>query len=163
LNKDQVLEKITIQLCTPTPPLLIEGSISSAFQTPQNPRQLDHKVRSLQRSLQKRKLSSSPVSHIQHLEKAAQMAMSMNLLLQQEIKALRAENERKLKKKVRKRASLGNDLFLSIQEGHDRIQQLNEQVDEQVDKPIPEPRQRAPPRCSGCWITGHTIRNCPSK
>lgn len=163
LNKDQVLEKITFQLRTPTPPPLIEGSISSAFQTPQNPRQLDHKVRSLQRSLQKRKLSSSPVSHIQHLEKAAQMAMSMNLLLQQEIKALRAENERKLKKKVRKHASLGNDLFLSIQEGRDRIQQLNEQVDEQVDKPIPEPRQRAPPRCSGCWTIGHTIRNCPSK
>ncbi|KAG2001679.1 hypothetical protein GB937_010022 [Aspergillus fischeri] len=30
LNEDQVLEKITFQLCTPTP-LLLEGSISSAF------------------------------------------------------------------------------------------------------------------------------------
>ena len=81
LDKDRVLEKITFQLRTPTPPF-IEGSISSASQTPQNPRQLDHKVRSLQKSLQKRKLSSSPISHIQHLEKAAQMAMNMNLLLQ---------------------------------------------------------------------------------
>jgi hypothetical protein len=82
LDQDRVLEKITFQLRTPTPPLVeAEGSISSAFQTPQNTQQLNHKVRSLQRSLQKRTLSSSPVSHIQHLEKAAQMAMDTNLLL----------------------------------------------------------------------------------
>jgi hypothetical protein len=31
LNEDQVLEKITFQLRTPTPPPLLEGSISSAF------------------------------------------------------------------------------------------------------------------------------------
>jgi hypothetical protein len=38
LDKDRVLEKITFQLRTPTPPLLLtDGSISSAFQTPQNP------------------------------------------------------------------------------------------------------------------------------
>ena len=65
LNQDRVLEKITFQLRTPTPPPnLTEGSISSAFQTPQNPRQLGHKVRSLQRSLRKKRtLSSSPVSY----------------------------------------------------------------------------------------------------
>ena len=39
LDKDRVLEKITFQLRTPTPPLVeAESSISSAFQTPQNPR-----------------------------------------------------------------------------------------------------------------------------
>ncbi|KAG2001677.1 hypothetical protein GB937_010019 [Aspergillus fischeri] len=146
LNEDQVLEKITFQLCTPTPPLL-EGSISSAFQTPQNPQQLDQKVRSLQRSLQKRKLSSSPVSHIQHLEKAAQMAMNMNLLLQEEIKVLRAENERKMRNKARRRANLGNDILLSVQEGQSRIQQLDMPLVEQVSEPTPIPRQRAPPRC----------------
>jgi hypothetical protein len=50
-NQDWVLKKITFQLRTPTPPLPVEGSISSAFQTLQNPQQLDHKIRSLQRSL----------------------------------------------------------------------------------------------------------------
>jgi hypothetical protein len=44
-----------------------------------------------------------------------------------------------MKKKARKRASLGNDLFISVQEGRDRIQQLNEQVDEQVGEPVPMP------------------------
>jgi hypothetical protein len=47
----------------------------------------------------------------------------MNLLLQQETKVLRAENERKMKKKARQRVSLGNNLFISVQEGRDRIQE----------------------------------------
>ena len=84
LDKERVLLKITFQLHTPTPPPSLdgEGSISSTFQTPQNTHQLDHKFQSLQRSLnKKRRLSSSPVSHLQHLEKAAQTAMNMNLLL----------------------------------------------------------------------------------
>ncbi|KAJ6084345.1 hypothetical protein N7486_011145 [Penicillium sp. IBT 16267x] len=164
LDQDRVLEKVTFQLRTPTPPLIeVEGSISSAFQTPQNPRQLDQKVRSLQRSLRKRMLSSSPVSHIQHLEKAAQMAMNTNLLLQQQIKVLQAENERKTRKRARRRTTLGNDLILFVQEGQNRVQQLDTQLNEQVDEPTPRPRQRAPQRCSGCGIIGHTVRSCPSK
>jgi hypothetical protein len=54
------------------------------------------------------------MSHIQHLEKAAQMAMNINLLLQQEIKVLRAENERKRNKKARRHANLGDNTILSI-------------------------------------------------
>lgn len=74
----------TARSAAPTPPPLTEGSISSAFQTPQTTRQLNHKVRHLQRSLtKKRQLSSSPVSHLQHLEKSAQTAMNLNLLLHQ--------------------------------------------------------------------------------
>jgi hypothetical protein len=91
------------------------------------------------------------------------MAMNANLLLQQEIKVLRAENEWKMKKKARKHINLGNNLFISVQEGRDRIQQVDEQVDEQVDQPIPISHQRAPPTCSGCWTIGHTRRSCPNK
>lgn len=75
MDPEHVLSKLAFQLRTPTPPL-VEGSISSAFQTPQNTRQLDQKVRSLQNSLNKRRqLPSSPIAHTRHLEKAAQMAM----------------------------------------------------------------------------------------
>ena len=49
------------------------------------------------------------------------MVMNMNLLLQQEIKVLRAENERKVKKKARRHTILGNDLLLSIEEGQTRV------------------------------------------
>jgi hypothetical protein len=98
LDKDQVLEKITFQPRTSTPPA-IEGSISSAFKHLKILASLITKFAALQRSLRKRKLSRRPVSDIQHLEKAAQMAMNMNLL-QQETKVLRAEIERKMKKKA---------------------------------------------------------------
>jgi hypothetical protein len=55
IDQVQVLKKITFQLRTPTPSLLVEGSISSAFQPVRDPRQQDYKVRSLQRSLQKKR------------------------------------------------------------------------------------------------------------
>ena len=122
LDQDWVLEKITFQLRIPTLLLLVEGLISSAFQAPQNSCQLDYKIRSIQKSIQKRNLSSSPVLHIQHLEKCAQMAMKTNLLLQQEIKVVRAENERKIKKRARRHAPLGNHAILTVQEGLDRVQ-----------------------------------------
>ena len=166
LDKERVLSKITFQLHTPTPPPSLdgEGSISSTFQTPQNTRQLDHKFQSLQRSLnKKRRLFSSPVSHLQHLEKAAQTAMNMNLLLHQEIKSLRAQNERKIKKRARRNATLGTDTILSVQEGQNRFQQLDTQVDRHVEESTPRPRKRAPQRCSGCNIIGHTVRSCLSK
>jgi hypothetical protein len=150
LNQGRVLEKVTFQLRTSTSLLSAEYSILSASQTPQNHRQLGHKVRSLQKSLQrKRTLSSSPMSHIHHLENAAQMAMHMSHLLQQEIKALRTENERKIEKKARKRATLGRYLFISVQEGRDRIQQFGTHVEEQVEDPTSGARQRATPQCCG--------------
>ena len=166
LDKERVLSKITFQLHTPTPPpsLIEEGSISSAFQTPQNTCQFGHKVKSLQRSLnKKRMLSSSPVSHLQHLEKAALDAMNANLFLHQEVKSLRTQNERKIKKRTRRNATLGTDTILSVQEGQNRFQQLDSEVNRQVDESTPRPCKRAPQCCSGCGTVGHTIWVCPNK
>jgi hypothetical protein len=101
------------------------------------------------------------MSHIQYLEKTAQMAMNMNLILQQKIAALRAENEHKKKKKARRQATLESSIILNIQKDHDRVEQLDKQLDkqlnEQLNEPTPAPRQRAPPRCSSCNTIGHTI------
>jgi hypothetical protein len=88
------------------------------------------------------------------------MVMNMNLLLQQEIKVLHTKNEWKMKKKARKYTSLGNNIFISVQEGHNHIQQISEQVNEQVGEPTPISCQRAPPCCSGCWTIRHTRRSC---
>lgn len=88
------------------------------------------------------------------------MAMNTNILLHEEIKSLRAQNEQKIKKRARRNANLGTDTILSVQEGQERVQQLDTQIEEQVDS---VPRQRAPRRCSGCGTIGHTIRSCPNK
>lgn len=100
------------------------------------------------------------MSHLQYLEKAAQMVTNMKLLLHQEIKPVRAQNEGK--KRARKKANLGTNTILSVQEGQDRLQQLDTQVEEQVKKAISRPRQRAPRHFSGCWNAGHTRRSCPN-
>ena len=90
------------------------------------------------------------------------MAINMNLLLQQEIKVLQVENERKTKKKARRRAAIGNDTILSMQEGLNQVQQLNMQAEMQAeDSSIT--RQRALPHCSICWTIGHNRRSCPNK
>ena len=87
----------------------------------------------------------------------------MNLFLHQEIKVLRVENEQKMTKKARRRGNLGQDTMLSIQEDQERVQQLDIVVEAEAEADIQRPRQRAPPRCSGCGTIGHIIRSCPSK
>jgi hypothetical protein len=91
------------------------------------------------------------------------MVININLILQQEITALRAENERKKKKKTRRQGILGSNIILNIQKDRDRVEQLDKQLNEQLNESTPAPRQRAPPRCSGCNTIGHTIRYCPNK
>ena len=57
--------------------------------------------------------------------------------------------------KARKRALLGNDLLLSIQEGQNRPQQLDLSLNEEPNNSTAGDRKRAPARCSGCgnnWI-----------
>ena len=76
------------------------------------------------------------MSYIQHLEKCAQMAMKTNLLLQQEIKVVQAENKRKIKKRARRHAALGNHALLTVQEGLHHIQQLDVQVEEQAQEQV---------------------------
>jgi len=48
--------------------------------------------------------------------------MNVNLLLQQEIKVLQAENKWKIKKKIKKHAILGDNLVLFVQEGQNHVQ-----------------------------------------
>ena len=89
--------------------------------------------------------------------------MNANLFLHQEIKSLRTQNERKIKKRTRRNATLGTDTILSVQEGQNHFQQLDSEVNRQVDESTPRSRKRAPQRCSGCGTVGHTIRVCPNK
>lgn len=57
--------------------------------------------------------------------------MNANIFLHQEIKALRAQNERKVKKRARRNATLCTDTNLSVQEGQNQVQQLDLQVNRQ--------------------------------
>jgi hypothetical protein len=67
------------------------------------------------------------------------MAMNMNLILQQEIAALRAENKRKKKKKTRRQDILESNIILNIQKDRDRVEQLDKQLNKQLNKSISAP------------------------
>ncbi|KAL1960666.1 hypothetical protein VTO42DRAFT_7245 [Malbranchea cinnamomea] len=163
VNAERVLSKITFQLHTPTPLPVASPLSSPSLQTPQNPRQLQHHLQTLQKSLRKRDISSSPVCHIDRLERAAQVSMATNLLPQQEIKLLQAENERQTRKRARTRAILGTQPLMNVQQGRDQLQQQNKQHTRQDAAAGQGAQQRAPRRCSGCNNTGHTVRRCPSR
>ena len=45
-----------------------------------------------------------------------------------------------IKKRARRRAIVGNDLVLFIQEGQNRVEQLDTQLNGQVTEPTPRPR-----------------------
>jgi len=83
------------------------------------------------------------------------MAMNTNILLYEETKSLRAQNERKIKKRAKRNANSGTDTIICVQEGQERVQQLDTQVEEQVDR---VPRQRAPRPLRRRGAIGHTIR-----
>ena len=67
------------------------------------------------------------MSHLQHFDKVAQLAMGVNAL--HKIKSVCPENERKIEKRAWKKAALGACTILSVQEGQQRIQELDTQVE----------------------------------
>lgn len=50
------------------------------------------------------------------------MAMQTQLLLEQEIRSICTENGRQRQRKAKKRAELGHDRLLNVQEGQNRVQ-----------------------------------------
>ena len=91
------------------------------------------------------------------------MAMHSAVLLTEENRQLRAENERQKKKRVKRRSYIATGGVLTVQEGLNRSQMVDiEHVEEPTSIPQ-EPRIRAPPRCSICSSLKHNARVCPQK
>lgn len=68
-----------------------------------------------------------------------------------------------MKKKTRGHVALRSDLFISVYEGRDRIQELNTHLEEQAEEQASRPCQRAPACCSGCGTVSHKVWSCPTQ
>jgi len=86
--------------------------------------------------------------------KGAQMAMQNALLLEHEVKQLRAANKTQKRKRNTARTFIATGGILTGAEGQQRSQEAADLLAGVVDEGE-RPRKRAPPRCSNCHQIGH--------
>jgi DDE superfamily endonuclease/Tc5 transposase DNA-binding domain/helix-turn-helix, Psq domain len=166
-NPERVLSKLHTQLKTPTPPSTSHTNAPAntqawAFETPHDTAQLV-----LQANAMKRTALPTPTNRaLDQLVKGCQMAMNSAVLLAEENRQLRHENERQKKKRAKKRTFIATGGVLTNQEGIARQQRS------QVTNIVPERevvtveatvKTRAPRTCSMCKSLLHTARTCPTK
>ena len=91
------------------------------------------------------------------------MAMNSAVLLAEENRQLRAENERQKKKRAKQRLYIATGGVLTVQEGLDLSQIANEGLQSVVATQEATVKTRAPRTCSLCRSLLHTARICPTK
>jgi hypothetical protein len=168
-NPDRVLSKLDIRLRTPTPPSSRDSKWSP--KTPSNYVQLQKQASSIEALLKQRSKSPpSPLnSAINQVLKACQITMQSAAILEKEVSDLRAENEKKKRKKTRSTRQIPSEEGLSVLEASTLIAQpeqavLAEGSREVGPAPAPsQPRTRAKTKCSVCGIQGHRMTTCPNR
>ena len=83
------------------------------------------------------------------------------VILADENRKLRTENERQKKKRSVRRSYIATGGVLSVQEGIDRSVEVDLEHTEQVADQVTRPQTRAPKKCSMCKSLTHTARTCP--
>jgi len=91
------------------------------------------------------------------------MAMHSAILLTEENRRLRSENERQKKKRAKRKAYVATGGVLTVQEGLNRSQLVNTKLTDEVTDQPTELRIRAPNKCSMCKSLKHTARTCPTR
>ena len=168
-DPDRVLRKLNIQLKTPTPPE--SRSTNSAPKTPYTARQLEKQVSTVKKLLKARTQSpsSSLEQRLEKLIKGHELHLNELTLAREELRKLRASNKKQVQKRKRSARQLASAEGLTIQEGLEQFQRINEASEAHdtlsTDSALStiEPRVRAPPRCSNCHNLGHKRLQCPNR
>ncbi|KAH7463246.1 hypothetical protein FOMA001_g18207 [Fusarium oxysporum f. sp. matthiolae] len=166
-DPEVVISKLDVQLRTPTPAEEeAQQAQSWTSRTPRTVLEAGSQSEYLQRRI-RRHHSSSPESileALQSLTKAVKRNMHETALLRAENRELRQANEILSRRRRAKRTRLQNRGSMTIQEGHDLIDQMD--VDIQIvaessrsggQGSSAQPRVR---RCGTCGKTGHNARTC---
>jgi hypothetical protein len=176
-NPDRVYQQLDIQVKTPTPPGSRSGqqsSPSSCFQTPHNPRQIQHEVTAAKAFYkQHMTIPTSPLDRrLDRISRACERQMIDITIVRKEVHDLRAANEKEKQKRRRSTKRIVHEGGLTRQEAQDLIQSQNQSDQSsqpvannpaQPEHVVSQPRVRAPQKCSGCGIIGHNILRCPSR
>jgi hypothetical protein len=176
LDAERLLHKLNISLRNPSPPSSRPRSSSSQF-TPKTPKTVTQlfKQASLLKTLLDRR-SHSPPSPIKtvvdQIIKGSYLSLHGAALLTQENANLRAANEKIVKKRNPSHKKIPCEEGLTVEEGLQLIEQLNQPVEAdgvvshtqgELRSQVNPPPTRAPPRCSGCREIGHRINVCKNR
>jgi hypothetical protein len=166
-DPDRVLAKLCTQLRTPTPP----GDLPQLQgqwipETPHNVSELELQAKAIKDYIQRR--TQSPPSPtdlaLNQLVKGCQLAMHNAVILAEENKQLRVENQRQKAKRAQKRTYIATGGVLSVQEGLNRSNTAGKGPVSAVGRVTDQdlgPQTRAPRMCSMCRSLLHTARTCP--
>jgi hypothetical protein len=166
-DPERVLSKLNTQLRTPTPPPLMAplGQGPWVPETPHNTAQLELQTKAIKDYIKRR--THSPPSPtdlaLNQLVKGCQMAMNSAVLMAEENRQLRAENERQKKKRATRRSYIATGVVLIVQEGLDRSEMANVGLESGIMDQEAPIQTRAPRTCSLCRSLSHTARTCPTK
>src|SRR5450432_2354198 len=169
-DPERVLSKLNTQLRTPTPPPLplpLPALDQGPWipETPHNTTQLELQSKAIKDYIKRRtKSPPSPTDlALNQLVKGCEMAMNSAVLLREEVRQLRAENERQKKKRAKRRSYIAIGGVLTVQEGLDLSQIANEGLQGGVAIQEATVKTRAPRTYSMCKSLSHTARTCPTK
>jgi hypothetical protein len=170
-NPDRVIQQLTIQLKTPTPPPSRSSNTqSSCLQTPQNPRQFKRQMTTIKKRMSRRTRSPSEVidEAILRMSKAYEMTMNDLLLVQKENHDLRAAHEKEKQKCQRSKKQISSKQGITREEAQALIQGQIEASQAAIttpaepELPASQPVVRRQFQCSGCGTIGHRINRCPN-
>ncbi|EEA18507.1 conserved hypothetical protein [Talaromyces marneffei ATCC 18224] len=110
--------------------------------------------------------SNTPTSQaLDQLLKGALITMHNAAILTSENHKLREAVDQLQKRRTRRAQALPNEGILTVSEGRELAQALDQAHEAATVTNQPEPpqrAQRAPPRCSNCWELGHKRNRCPN-
>jgi hypothetical protein len=134
-------------------------------ETPYNTAQLELQAKVIKDDIQRHITSLPTLTNraLNQLVKGCQLAMNSAILLTEENRQLRGENEKQKKKRVKKRAYIATGGVLTVQEGLDLAKRANTEAGPRVAESEATVQTRAPRTCSLCGCQAHTARTCPTK
>jgi hypothetical protein len=160
-DPERVFSGLHTQLKTPTPPPTLAPEQGAWVpETPRNISQLELQTKAIREYIARRtKSPPSPTdAALTQLVKGCQMAMHSAVLLADENRQLRAENERQKRKSY-----IAAGGALTLQEGLELSQVATTEQESRVANQEATVQKHAPSKCSMCKSESHTARTCPTK
>jgi hypothetical protein len=165
-DRDRVIQKLRIQLRTPTPPVNSNGSDLSSpiFQTPRNLRQLKRYATTVKDLVNNGHTSPSAFGFaFQQLVKSCESTMTQAAIIKKQFDDLFAANEKEKKKRQRSKKRLQHEGGITSEEAQELIRQRDTTVrTTESTAEASQPKKRAPPTCSDCHTVGHRQSQCPN-